>query len=102
MAPQRHPERRTRSSQTKQQRTEGGAMKRITTPGLSIAVLALRASRAPADPGAPGTTFPEQPGSHPQAGCAALLSNPGALSAPRAATAFAITNGLFSDACFGS
>ena len=76
-------------------------MKRITTTGLSIAVLALMASPALADSGAPGTTFPKQPGSHPQAGCAALLSNPGARSAPRSATAFTITNGLFSDACFG-
>ena len=32
---------------------------------------------------------------------AALVSNPGALSAPRSATAFAITNGSFGDACFG-
>jgi hypothetical protein len=77
-------------------------MKRITTTGLSIAVLALTASPALADPGAPGTTFPEQPGSHPQAGCAALASNPGALSAPRSATAFTITNDLLGDACFGS
>ena len=50
-------------------------MKRITTTRPSVAVLALMASPALADPGAPGTTFPEQPGSHPQAGCAALLSN---------------------------
>lgn len=78
-------------------------MKRITTAvRLSVAVLAVTAAPTLADPGAPGTTFPEQPGSHPQAGCAALLSNPGALSAPRSATAFTITNGLFGDACFGS
>jgi hypothetical protein len=77
-------------------------MKRTTTTGLSIAVLALTPGPALADPGAPGTTFPEQPGSQLQAGCAALLSNPGALRAPRSATAFAITNGLFGDACFGS
>ena len=47
-------------------------MKRITTVGLSIAVLVLTAGPALADAGAPGTTFPEQPGSQPQAGCAAL------------------------------
>ena len=77
-------------------------MKRITTVGACVGVLALMGGPALADPGAPGTTFPEQPGSHPQAGCAALLSNPGALSAPRSVTAFTITNGLFGDACFGS
>ena len=76
-------------------------MKRITAVGLSIAMLAVTAGHALADPGAPGTTFPEQPGSNPQAGCAALVSNPGALSAPRSPTAFVITNGLFGDACFG-
>jgi hypothetical protein len=76
-------------------------MKRIMTVGLSIAMLAVTAAPALADPGAPGTTFPEQPGSNPEAGCAALVSNRGALSAPRSPTAFAITNGLFGDACFG-
>lgn len=77
-------------------------MKRITTAvGLSIAVLVLTAGPALADAGAPGTTFPEQPGSQPQTGCAALSSNSGALSAPRAGMAFAITNGLLDDACFG-
>jgi hypothetical protein len=30
-----------------------------------------------------------------------LVSNSGALSAPRSETAFAITNALFGDACFG-
>jgi hypothetical protein len=77
-------------------------MKRIaTTICLSVAVLALAVGPVLADPGAPGTTFPEQPADHPQVGCAALLSNMGALSAPRSETAFAITNGLFGDACFG-
>ena len=77
-------------------------MKRISTVGLTIAVLALTAGPALADPGAPGSTFPEQPGSNPQRGCAALLSNPGAPSAPRAGTAVDITNGLVLDACFGA
>ena len=76
-------------------------MKRITTVGSVIAVLALMGGPALADPGAPGTTFPEQPGSHPEAACVALASNSGALSAPRAEKAFTITNGLFGDACFG-
>jgi hypothetical protein len=77
-------------------------MRRITSIVVSVAVAAVGASPALANPGAPGTTFPEQPGSNPQAGCAALLSDAAALSAPRSATASTITNGLFGDACLGS
>jgi hypothetical protein len=76
-------------------------MRRITAIVASVASVAQAAGAALADSGAPGTTFPEQPGSHTQTGCAALVSNSGALSAPRSETAFAITNGLFGDACFG-
>ena len=76
-------------------------MRRVTATVASCAIAALTAGPALADPGAPGTTFPEQPGSHTQTGCAALVSKSGALSAPRSETAFAITNGLFGDACFG-
>jgi hypothetical protein len=76
-------------------------MKRITTIVASIALAALAAGPALADSGAPGTTFPEQPGSQPQTACAALVSKSGALSAPRSEPAFTITNGLFGDACFG-
>ena len=76
-------------------------MRPITTIAASVAIAALAASPALADSGAPGSTFPEQPGSHPQTGCAALVSSSGALSAPRSETAFTITNGLFGDACFG-
>jgi len=64
-------------------------------------MLGIAAGPALADSGAPGATFPEQPASHTQTACAALVSNSGALSAPRSETAFAITNGLFGDACFG-
>ena len=76
-------------------------MRRITTIVASVAIAALADGPALADPGAPGTTFPEQPASHPQPACAALVSNSGALSAPGSDTAFAITNGFFGDACFG-
>ena len=38
-------------------------MKRISA-ALAAAVLAVGAAPAAADPGAPGTTFPEQPSSH--------------------------------------
>ena len=76
-------------------------MTRITAIVASVALTALAAGPALADSGAPGTTFPEQPGSHTHTGCAALVSTSGALSAPRSETAFAITNGLIGDACFG-
>ena len=81
-------------------RTEGAVVKRVTA-ALAVAALAIAAAPAAADPGAPGTTYPEQPGAHNSAGCSAVLSNPGATTAPRSATADAITTGLFSDACFG-
>jgi hypothetical protein len=53
---------------------------RRTTPILasvaaSIAIAALTAGPALADRGAPGTTFPEQPGTHLQTGCAAVLAS---------------------------
>jgi hypothetical protein len=76
-------------------------MKRITAIVTSVAVAALSAGPALADSGAPGTTFPEQPGSHPESACTALVSNSAALSAPRSEMAFTITNGLLGDACFG-
>jgi hypothetical protein len=38
-------------------------MKRISA-ALAVAVLAVAAAPAAADPGAPGTTFPQQPSSH--------------------------------------
>jgi hypothetical protein len=74
-------------------------MKRISA-ALAVAALAIAAVPAAADPGAPGTTFPEQPGSHTSAGCSAVLSNPGATTAPLSATADAIVSGLIVDACF--
>ena len=76
-------------------------MRRITPIVTSVALAALAAGPPLADSRAPGTTFPEQPGSHVDTACAALVSTSGALNAPRSETAFAITNGLFGDACFG-
>ncbi len=71
---------------------------------LAAAALASAGSAA-ADPGAPGTTFPEQP-PQPVPGCAAVLSNPGTqlggvAGTHHSATADAITLGLVVDACFG-
>ncbi len=74
---------------------------------LVLAVAALvGAAPAVADPGAPGSTYPEQPGTHNQAGCAAVTSNPGTgvggqagqSMSPRAGS---ITSGLLADACVG-
>ena len=76
-------------------------MKRVASAALAVAALAVTAAPAGADRGAPGTTFPEQPGSHNAAACSAILSNPGATTAPRSAGADAITTGIFFDACFG-
>jgi hypothetical protein len=73
-------------------------MKRISA-ALAITALAIAAAPAGADRGAPGNTFPEQPGAHTAAGCSAVLSNPGATTAPVSATAAAITTSLIADAC---
>lgn len=74
-------------------------MKRLITIVASAAVMGVAAAPALADRGAPGTTFPEQPGGNVQTGCAAVLSNPGATTAPASPTATAITTGLLQDAC---
>jgi hypothetical protein len=76
-------------------------MKRTTSilasVGASMAIAALTAGPALADRGAPGTTFPEQPGAHVATACGAVSSaTAGAQAAPRA---MAITGGLFADAC---
>ena len=76
-------------------------MKSTTAVVVGVTAAVLAAAPALADAGTPGTTFPEQPESNPQMGCEALLANAAALSAPRSQTAFAITNALFDDACFG-
>ncbi len=78
-------------------------MKRLTLSALAAFGL-LSASIAPvyADAGAPGTTFPEQPGNHLATACDTVLSNPGTgLGVPASPTAGAITGGLVADACFG-
>ncbi|TME86391.1 MAG: hypothetical protein E6I44_13600 [Chloroflexi bacterium] len=71
----------------------------------SAALMVATAAVALADPGAPGSTFPEQPGTHPATACASVVSNPGTgvggAAAHFSSTAQAITNGLVTDACFG-
>jgi hypothetical protein len=76
-------------------------MKRISAALVVIAV-AFAATPAAADRGTgPGTTFPEQPGSHLSTACSMIASNPGATTAPRSDRAGTITVGNFVDACFG-
>ena len=70
----------------------------LASVGASMAIAALTAGPALADRGAPGMTFPEQPGAHVQNACAAIM-NSGAVSAPMSPRALAITGGLFADAC---
>jgi hypothetical protein len=70
----------------------------LASVAASIAIAALTAGPALADRGAPGTTFPEQPGTHLQTGCAAVLAS-AAPGSPMSLRAAAITNGLFADAC---
>jgi hypothetical protein len=72
---------------------------------LTVAVLA-GAGPALADAGAPGSTFPEQPGTNAQTACTAVTSNPGTGFGGQAGqnaspTALVIVNGLLVDACFG-
>jgi len=71
----------------------------------SAAFMMATAAVASADPGAPGSTFPEQPGTNPATACGTVVSNPGTgvggAAAHFSSTAQAITGGLFVDACFG-
>jgi hypothetical protein len=82
-------------------------MKRFAFALITAAALAA-ASVIPAlaDAGSPGSTFPEQPGSHLQTGCAMVTSNPGTgaggvVGQHQSPTGAAITSGLLADACFG-
>ena len=72
----------------------------------SAALMMATAAVASADPGAPGSTFPEQPGTNPATACGTVVSNPGTGVGGSAGTHFsstaqAITSGLLADACFG-
>jgi hypothetical protein len=80
-------------------------MKRFAVTLAAAVTIALAGSGAAlADRGAPGSTFPEQPGSNVQNGCQAVSTNPGTSNGGPAQTnqsptAGAITGGLFADAC---
>ena len=73
----------------------------------SGALVAAAASPAFADAGAPGATFPEQPGTHVQTACTAVTTSPGigfegVAGEHLSPTAGAILNGLLVDVCFGA
>jgi hypothetical protein len=78
-------------------------MKRVILAALTAALLGLAVPAvALADAGAPGSTFPEQPGAPPA--CAVVTTNPGTGFGGHARpsqTALQILNGLVADACFG-
>jgi hypothetical protein len=80
-------------------------MKRLALALTAAVTIALAGSGAAfADRGAPGSTYPEQPGSHVQTACQSVSTNPGTSNGGPAQTnqsdtAFAITGGLFTDAC---
>jgi hypothetical protein len=82
-------------------------MKRfLCTLGVTGVLAVGLVGSAFADAGTPGTTYPEQPGSHNAGGCAAVTSNPGTGVGGTAGQHFspeamAITSGLLADACFG-
>jgi hypothetical protein len=72
----------------------------VAAAGLFAAVAAPAAS---ADQGAPGSTFPEQPGANVQTACGSITTNPGTggdrlvdIIPPETN---ALLTGLFTDAC---
>ena len=80
-------------------------MKRRISAFLCAAVLtAVSATPALADAGSPGSTFPEQPGTHVGNACLTVSTNPGTSPTGAATqhispTASAIVNGILVDAC---
>ena len=77
-------------------------MKRLLVAAVSAACLLVGAGPALADVGAPGATFPEEPGGNVAMACATVTSGiqvgGGATNNPLSDS---ITAGLVEDACFG-
>jgi hypothetical protein len=73
--------------------------RRLVAGAAALALFATAASPAFADQGSPGSTFPEQPGTHVATGCNAILTGPGQGPSRNSDVAFAIQTGLFTDAC---
>jgi hypothetical protein len=82
-------------------------MKRRILTGVAVVTLSLAtAGSVRADAGAPGSTFPEQPGTHLQNACAVVGTNPGTgaggvIFDHASPNALAILNGLYTDNCLG-
>jgi hypothetical protein len=79
--------------------------RRIAAILVAGALMAVGAAPAFGDAGAPGTTFPEQPGTNGQTACDTVTTNPGtgmggAAGGNISPTAGAIVGGLIADACF--
>lgn len=75
-------------------------MKRRILPIVVVAgFMTIGASPTLADPGTPGTTFPEQPGTHVQTACTAVTTNPGQAFSHAAPNAVGTLMGLIEDAC---
>ena len=73
--------------------------RRLVAGAAAMALFAAAAAPASADRGSPGSTSPDQPGSHVANACATIQANAGNGVANMSDTAFAITDGLFTDAC---
>jgi hypothetical protein len=75
--------------------------RRLVAGAAALALFAATASPAFADQGAPGSTFPEQPGTNVATGCDAILANTGTAISHDSDVAFAIQSGLVMDGCLG-
>ena len=76
------------------------ARRALVTLAAGAALVAATAGSALANPGTPGSTFPEQPGTSLSSGCNAILTNPNNAYTNRAPSAAGIVYGLTVDACF--
>ena len=75
--------------------------RRLIAGAAALMLFAAAAAPASADRGSPGSTFPEQPGTHVTNGCDSVLANAGTGMANMSATANGIATGLIIDACLG-
>jgi hypothetical protein len=78
----------------------------ILTVTMTPPVMATVTGGAWADPGPPGSTYPEQPGGHVATACSAVGTNPGAgigcaFEQHASPPAAAILTGLYIDVCLG-
>ena len=72
--------------------------RRLIAGAATLAVVAAAAAPASA---APGSTFPEQPGSIVAQGCASVVLNTGNAGEHNSGRASGILIGLIMDACYG-